>query len=169
MVTRRRDCALQVNDPGATPERLAAYLALVDRPVAALLAHSRTQALGLGRFRYSSNPLRLLQYELVPTLELQACCQGACLHLLSVNCRIVGLGRWADVLTFGLVADLRPGSAVLNVLATVWVALPSTVPGWGKSLAARALEQVLDRMERRLRRGLAKDLLVWLSYVQAEV
>ncbi len=162
MVSRCRQCPLQLNDPRATPERLATYLALVDRPVAALLDRRKLQQLGFGRFRYSSQPLRLLKYELVPTLELQACCQGASLHLLSDRCRIAGLGRWADGLSFGLAADLRPGPARLDGLATVWVGLPSTAPGWCRSLAARALDQVLDRMEHRLRRGLAKDLLAWL-------
>jgi hypothetical protein len=47
-----RRCLLVVPEAGATPERLAAYLALVDRPVAALLARDRLERLGGGRFLY---------------------------------------------------------------------------------------------------------------------
>jgi hypothetical protein len=36
------------------------------------------------------------------------------------------------------------------------------LPAWSRSLAGAALEQVLDRIERRVERGLRKDLLTWL-------
>jgi hypothetical protein len=40
--------------------------------------------------------------------------------------------------------------------------LAPAVPGWGRALAGRALDQVVDRIERRLRRGLRLDLLTWV-------
>ncbi|MFZ0408134.1 MAG: DUF1997 domain-containing protein [Cyanobium sp.] len=162
IVMRRRPCHLALTNPLATPERLSAYLELVDRPLAALLARDRLHRLESTRYLYSARPIQLLQYQLVPSIEIRATYHRNSLQLLSENCRIAGLGRWDRLLTFGVSADLRPGSAALDGLATVWVALPATAPGWGRSLAARALEQALDRMERRLNRGLVKDLQAWL-------
>jgi hypothetical protein len=40
--------------------------------------------------------------------------------------------------------------------------LAPSVPLWGRSLAGRALDQVVDRIERRLGRGLRQDLLTWV-------
>ncbi len=162
----QRHCPLPLHESGATPERLAAYLALVDRPLAALLARDRLQMLDSGRFLYSSRPLRILHLELVPTLELRACLQGDSLHFRSEECRIAGLGRWTNAVSFGLAADLRPAAALLDGRATVWLDLPSSSGAWGRSLAARALEQVLDRMQRRLSRSLGKDLQTWLMETQ---
>lgn len=153
---------LPLNETAATTERLAAYLALVDRPMAALLARDRMQTLDSGRFLYCSKPWRILHLELVPTLELRACFQGGALHLRSEECRITGLGRWSKALSFGLAVELQPAPALLGGMATVWLDLPSSVGAWGRPLASRALEQVLDRMQRRFSRGLCKDLRTWL-------
>ena len=153
---------LPLNEVGATTEQLAAYLALVDRPLEALLARDRLQTLDSGRFLYCSKPFRILHLELVPTLDLRACFQDGSLHLRSEECRITGLGRWATALTFGLAVELQPAPALLGGRATVWLDLPSSIGAWGRPLAARALEQVLDRMQRRFSRGLCKDLRIWL-------
>lgn len=166
---RRRRCVLALPEAAAKPQRLAAYLALVDRPVVALLARDRLQRLGDGRFVYRSRPFSLLRFALVPTLELQARWRDPWLEVESVSCRLVGLGRWEESLAFALGARLaaEPGSAGGEPAAVVGevqvsLRLAPSVPLWGRSLAGRALDQVVDRIERRLGRGLRQDLLTWV-------
>ena len=161
-VCRSRRCDLPLEDPRATAERLGAYLALVDRPVAALLARDRLERLGPGRFTYRSRPFRLLRFELVPSLQLRACWRESELEVVSGECRIAGLGRWERSLAFELAATLRPASCRLAGEVRVTLFTAPSLPGWGRALASRALDQVLERIERRLRRGLRKDLLTWL-------
>lgn len=168
-LVRTRRCVLVVPEAGASPERLAAYLALVDRPLAALLARDRLERLGGGRFLYRSRPFRLLTFALVPTLELQARWQEPWLEVASVACRLVGLGRWEKSLAFALAARLEAqpagGMGELPGLVgelQVSLRLAPAVPGWGRALAARGLDQVVARIERRLQRGLRKDLLTWV-------
>ncbi|MFM7264411.1 MAG: DUF1997 domain-containing protein [Cyanobium sp.] len=156
-------------EAGTGAERLAAYLALVDRPVAALLARDRLERLGGGRFLYRSRPFQLLGLALVPTLELEARWQEPWLEVVSGACRLVGLGRWEGELAFSLAARLMavaegaemPAAGLVGELQ-VSLRLAPAVPGWGRALAGRALDQVVDRIERRLRRGLRQDLLTWL-------
>lgn len=161
-VYRSRRCDLPLDDPRATAERLGAYLARVDRPVAALLARDRLERLGPGLFRYRSRPFRLLRFELVPTLQLRARWQQPELEVVSGECRIVGLGRWERSLAFELAATLRPGARCLHGEVRLTLFTAPSLPAWGRDLAGRALDQVLERIERRLRRGLRKDLLTWL-------
>ena len=162
-VVRERQCRLELQPMAATEQQLAAYLALVDRPVTALLARDRMRRLQPGLFSYSSRPIRLLHFELVPSLELHAVWEEGELHLHCSNCQIVGLGRRERALRFDLSARLRPAAGGLDGIVSVSLLLPPVLPAWSRSLAGAALEQVLDRIERRLKRGLRKDLLARLS------
>lgn len=162
MVARERHCRLDLAGAGSDHDRLADYLALVDRPLSALLARDRLRRLGTGRFSYQSRPFRLLRFELVPSLELGAVWGAGELALSAEHCRIAGLGRWERALDFDLSARLRPAPEGLDGMARVSLVLPAALPAWSHSLAGAALEQVLDRIERRLERGLRKDLLTWL-------
>lgn len=162
MVVRERHCRLELAEPGVDPKRLATYLALVERPLSALLARDRLRRMGSGRFSYQSHPFRLLHFKLVPSLELRGVWQAGELQLTGDDCRIIGLGRWERSLDFGLSAWLRPTPDGLDGRACVSLVLPPALPAWSHSLAGTALEQVLDRIERRLGRGLRKDLLTWL-------
>ncbi len=146
----------------ATPERLAAYLSQVERPLAALLARDRLERLEEGRYRYRSRPFRLLGFELVPTLELRARWQAPRLEVASLDCRILGLGRWERSLAFALAASLTPEPRALEAGLQASLDTVGPLPGWGRQLAALALDQVVERIERRLQRGLRKDLLTWL-------
>jgi hypothetical protein len=162
LVVRQRHCRLALEPMATTERQLAAYLALVDRPVSALLARDRLRRLQPGLFTYSSRPFRLLRFELVPSLELLAVWEGGELSLRCSDCRIVGLGRLERALRFDLSARLRPVPEGIDGLARVSLALLPGLPAWSLSLAGTALEQVLDRVEHRLQRGLRKDLLTWL-------
>jgi hypothetical protein len=162
LVMRARHCLLPLEPAAATVERLSTYLALVDRPLAALLARDRLRRLGPGRFGYGSRPFRLLRFELVPSLELEGLWEEGALQLRCVDCRIAGLGRWERSVGFGLTARLQPGPGRVSARAEVSLSVPAALPAWSRSLAGSALDQVLDRLERRLERGLRKDLLSWL-------
>ncbi|MEB3172060.1 MAG: DUF1997 domain-containing protein [Synechococcaceae cyanobacterium] len=173
-LVRRRRCRVALPQAAAGAERLEAYLALVDRPLAALLARDRLERLGDGRYLYRSRPFRLLGLTLVPTLELEARWREPWLEVASGACRLVGLGRWEGSLAFGLAARLRAepagiagaeaaagASPALVGELEVALKLAPAVPGWGRALAGRGLDQVVDRIERRLRRGLRQDALTW--------
>jgi hypothetical protein len=162
LVVRERPCLLQVPEARASSERVAAYLSSVDRPVGALLARDRLQSSAEGQFLYQSRPFRLLRFELVPTLEFSALWRDGELRIRSGDCRLVGLGRWERRLRFALSAHLRPRADGLEGVAQVSLALPPALPVWARALTGAALEQVLDRIEGRVGRGLRKDLLTWL-------
>lgn len=164
LVVRERQTRLSITELPLDPRRLAAYLALVDRPVTALLARDRLRREGPGQFTYSSRPFRLLGFTVVPTLRVWGVWEGGALCLSSSDCRITGLGRWESAVDFGLSTVLEPGPHGLDVLARASLRLPLKFHGWAPHLAGMALEQVLDRMERRMGRGLRKDLLRWLSH-----
>jgi hypothetical protein len=161
-VVRRRPLVLELRNPAATPERLTAYLSLRDRPVQALLARDRLERLGSGHFLYRSRPFRLLRFELVPTLELRACWRDPQLEIVCETCRIVGLGPWERALAFEMGAELRPAAPGLEGEVRVTLHTARSLPAWGRALAGRGLDQVLERIQRRVGRGLRADLLTWL-------
>lgn len=162
-VVRRRHLLLPIAVPTASREHLAAYLALVDRPLASLLARDRLHRESPGQWIYRSNPHRLLQLEVVPTLALEARWHIDRLEVQSTGCRLAGLGRWGERVSFCLRATLEAGEGAIAGWAEV--GLHSSLIGLrgARGLAGVALEHVLDRMERRLGRGLQRDLLVWLG------
>jgi hypothetical protein len=159
---RSRRCLLSLEDPGADRERLAAYLALVDRPMAALLARDRLEPLSPGRFLYRSRSSLFLGRELRPTLELQVSWDGERLQMASRRCRIAGLGRWEEVVRLVLSAELWPGPSCLEGEAAISLELPQVLTSLARPLIVGALDLALERIELRLQRGLRRDLLVWL-------
>ena len=161
-VSKARRCFLPLDDPRATPERLSGYLSMVDRPLTALLARQRLRCVAPGRFVYQSQPLRLLRFELIPTVSLQATWEAGELRILSGESRISGLGGWDQILAFCLEARLRPGTGGLEGEAGITLSRPTTLPRWAHSLSGAALDQALGRIERRLHGGLRRDLLAWL-------
>ena len=160
---RRRELSLPITDPGACRERLLAYLALVDRPLTALLARERLTAVAPGEFTYRSNPHQVLQWQVVPTLTLRAEWEGEQLEVRSTSCRLVGLGFGMDSLGFTLEAVLGAEETGLGGWAQVGIHSRLVNSPVGRRLGALALEAVLDRIERRMGRGLRKDLGVWLG------
>ena len=160
---RRRELSLPITDPGACRERLLAYLALVDRPLTALLARERLTAVAPGEFTYRSNPHQVLQWQVVPTLTLRAEWEGDQLEVRSTSCRLVGLGFGMDSLGFTLEAVLGAEETGLGGCAQVGIHSRLVNSPVGRRLGTLALEAVLDRIERRIGRGLRKDLGVWLG------
>jgi hypothetical protein len=160
---RRRELSLRITVPGASRERLLAYLALVDRPLTALLARERLTPMAPGEFIYRSNPHQVLQWHVVPTLTLRGEWEGEQLEVRSTSCRLVGLGFGMESLGFTLEAVLAAEERGLDGWAEV--GLHSRLVGnpIGRKVGTLALEAVLDRIERRVGRGLRKDLGVWLG------
>ena len=160
---RRRELSLPITAPGASRERLLAYLALVDRPLTALLARERLKPMTPGEFIYRSNPHQVLQWQVVPTLTLRGEWEGEQLEVRSTSCRLVGLGFGMDSIGFTLEAVLGAEERGLGGWAEV--GLHSRLVGnpIGRKVGTLALEAVLDRIERRVGRGLSKDLRAWLG------
>jgi hypothetical protein len=162
-LVRRRELSLPVTAAGASRERLLAYLALVDRPLTALLARERLTAVAPGAFTYRSNPHQVLQWQVVPTLALRAEWEGDQLEVRSTSCRLVGVGFGMDSLGFTLEAVLGAEETGLGGWTEVGLQSGLVTGPIGRRLGTLALEAVLDRIERRVGRGLHKDLGVWLG------
>jgi len=162
-LVRRRELSLPVTAAGASRERLLAYLALVDRPLTALLARERLTTVAPGEFTYRSNPHQVLQWEVVPTLTLRAGWDGEQLEVRSTSCRLVGLGFGMDSIGFTLQAALGAEDTGLGGWAEVGLHSRLVSNPIGRKVGTLALEAVLDRIERRVGRGLRKDLGAWLG------
>lgn len=162
-VVCRRQLVLPVSDATASAERLATYLALVDRPLTSLLARERLSQEAPGRLTYRSNPHRILHLEVVPTLSLAARWQDDRLEVNSTGCQLAGLGEWGGAVGFFLSASLEPAPGAVSGWAEVGLQSRITRFPGAHRLAQRALEHVLDRIERRLGRGFHNDLLIWLG------
>jgi|GEM_PF-1545188 len=160
---RHRHLSLPITEPGTSRERLLAYLALVDRPLTALLARERLTAVAPWEFTYRSNPHQVLQWQVVPTLTLRAEWEGEQLVVRSTSCRLVGLGFGMDSIGFTLVAVLGAEETGLGGWAEVGLQSGLVTGPIGRRLGTLALEAVLDRIERRVGRGLRKDLGAWLG------
>ena len=160
---RRRELSLPVTAAWASRQRLLPYLALVDRPLTALLARERLTAEAPGAFTYRSNPHQVLQWQVVPTLTLRARWESEQLEVRSTSCRLVGLMQGMDSLGFTLEAVLEAEETGLAGWAKVGLHSRLLTNPVGRRVGTLALEAVLDRIERRVGRGLLKDLGAWLG------
>ena len=159
---RRRDINLPIPGPLASQERLQAYLALVDRPLTALLARERLKTVATGHFTYRSNPDQVLHWQVVPTLNLQAGGEADKLKVRSTSCRLVGLRDSMESLGITLEAVLTAEEVALSGWAEVGLQSRLVASPIGRRVGTLVLETVLDRIERRVCRGLRRDLGVWL-------
>ncbi len=160
---RRRDLSLPIPGPLASQERLRTYLALVDRPLKALLARERLRTMAPGHFTYRSNPYLVLHWQVVPTLNLEAGWDADQLEVRSSSCRLVGFPEGTESLGFSLKAVLSAGDEALGGWAEVGLRSRLVRSPIGRRVGTLALEAVLDRIERRVGRGLRNDLRSWLG------
>jgi hypothetical protein len=160
---RRRQLRLPISASGASRERILAYLALVDRPLMALLARERLNSNGPGEFTYRSNPYQILRWQVVPTLTLRAVWAGEKLVVHSTSCGLVGFPAGMETLGFSLEAVLAGEEECLGGWAEVGLHSRLITTAIGRRLGSLALEAVLDRIERRVGRGLRADLEAWLE------
>jgi hypothetical protein len=159
----RRQLDLPISAAGASKERLETYLAQVERPLAALLARERLNSVAPGDFIYQSNPYQILQWQVVPTLKLRAGWEVGQLEVRSTSCRLMGFPAGMESLGFTLEAVLGAEEKSLGGWAEVGLHSRLITTRIGRHLGSRALEAVLDRIERRVNRGLRRDLGVWLG------
>jgi hypothetical protein len=160
---RRRVLSLAIPGPVASKERLQAYLALVDRPLKALLARERLKTVAPGHFTYRSNPYQVLHWQVVPTLNLHAGWEADQLKVRSTSCRLVGLRDDMESLGFTLEAVLAAEEKAIGGWAEVGLQSRLVSSPIGRRVGTLALEAVLDRIERRVGRGLRADLGAWLG------
>lgn len=160
---RRRQLRLPISASGASRESVEAYLAQVDRPLNALLARQRLYSTAPGNFTYQSNPFQILQWQVVPTLTLRADWGGEQLDVRSTSCSLVGFRPGMESLGFTLEAALVGEEAGLGGWAEVLLHSRLIATPIGRRLGSLALEAVLDRIERRVKRGLRDDLEAWLK------
>ncbi len=160
---RRRQLRLPISATGASRERVRAYLALVDRPLIALLARERLNSVAPGEFTYQSKPYLILRWQVVPTLTLRAVWAGEQLVVSSTSCRLAGFPTGMESLGFSLEAVLEAEEAGLGGRAEVVLQSRLITTPIGRRLGSLALDAVLDRIERRVGRGLSRDLAVWLG------
>lgn len=163
LLRRRRSIHLALERADYSAKTIGAYLALVDRPLVSLLARERLQQQGRGQFCYRSRPMRLLHRDLHPIIILFAEWVDPALQIRSTSCYLEGLGTWGEQLGIALAAELAPVPAGLG--GWVEVGVSSRLMGWpqARQLANLALDVVLERMERRVQRGLRQDLGAWLG------
>jgi hypothetical protein len=159
----RRELRVPIEAAAADQSRLATYLALVDRPLSALLARERLIREGPGLFHYRSRSFKVLQLEFVPTLSLAAQWRDGQLAIKSCACQVAGLGPWGRSLGFSLEAGLTAAEGELRGWTDVGLHTRLVEKGGARRLAQGALEAVLDRIEARLRRGLHRDVVIWLE------
>jgi hypothetical protein len=159
---RRRFLSLPVIAPLASKEHLLSYLALVDRPLKAMLARDRLKPVAPGHFIYQSNPYQVLRWQVMPSLNLQAGWEADQLEVRSTSCRLVGLRDGMESLGFTLEAVLAAEETAIGGWAEVGLQSRLVTSPIGRRVGSLALEAVLDRIERRVGRGLRADLGAWL-------
>lgn len=150
-------------------EQLRAFLARPLRPLRGLLDPARLQAAPGDRYLYRSRPYGMAGWTLQPQVTLEARWDGEQLRIRQLEARVDGLGDWQDRLDFGLEATIRPLApeealpAVLEAEARVWAEVPAAAAPLAAPVLRLALQQLLDRLERRCQRGLRRRAEAWLS------
>lgn len=160
----------------AIEAQLRRFLSRPIRPLRGLLDPSRLEAVGSDRYVYQSRPYGVVGWTLQPQVLLRARWDGQCLAMEQLEARVHGLGEWQERLHFGLSATIRPlltaddpqadaagVNAQLEAAALVWAELPRSAAVLVTPVLQLALQQLLDRLERRCQRGLRRRAELWLD------
>ena len=168
---QRRLCRVALQ-PAPTAAQLEAFLAKPLRPLRGLLDPSRLESTGPHFFTYPSRPYGVAGWILQPRVELRAQLLRGELDLKLVSCRVEGLGDWQDRLQFGLEARLYSdppaalspaAAATLEAQALVWAEVSAGLAIAAGPVLNLALQQLLDRLERRCHKGLRRRAEAWLG------
>ncbi|MEB3201978.1 MAG: DUF1997 domain-containing protein [Synechococcus sp.] len=161
-----------VLEPAPSATQLEAFLAKPLRPLRGLLDPGRLESSGPDLFTYASRPYGVAGWVLQPRVALRVQLHRGELVLEQLACRVDGLGDWQDRLQFGLEARLScdPGAALaptaaatLKAQALVWAEVPGAIAIAAAPVVNLALQQLLDRLERRCHRGLRRRAEAWLG------
>jgi hypothetical protein len=140
------------------------YLALVDRPVKALLRPERTEVLGNGHYRYRSRPFSVGPYSVAPTILLNAAYRE---RELSIQClyrgsRSTPFGMSFDY-AYGLEARLTAAGWGLEARGNVWLESAVLSHAWAQPVGRWVMAELQQRLERRFQAGLGRDLTAWIG------
>ena len=161
----------RVSLPGGEKAVLRRFFRRPMRSMAALLTRQRMACTGDGRFLYASRPFQMLRFEIRPEVLFAAqwSDQAKGLEIAFEDCRIHGLGAMQNAIRFECTAILIPKQGCVEAQARAAVFLSSDSPltalptGLRRRLAARALQLVFARLERRCQGGLKRALLDWIA------
>ena len=167
MRVQRRHC-LELSLPAASVDQLKDYLSLPRRPLKALLNRSKITVAENGLFHYRSRPYGLLMFQLQPEVVFRARWNADHLAITFDQCTIHGLGNLESMVAFQCEATITPGPSKLIAVADINIALPSRssllLPeSLILPLGERALDLVIERLEKRCRNGLMRGVNRWLS------
>ena len=154
--------------PGGTAAQLEAYLANPARPLKALLNRKKVQQSEGGRFYYVSRPYSLLMFSIQPEVIFRARWINASLLIEFEDCKIRGLGKLDSLVFFYCSAKILPGERSLvaeadlslelkSESATVWIPR-----GVLQTMGEKALQLIVERLEKRCRTGLLRGAKGWI-------
>ena len=163
-----RSHRLDLDLPGGTAAQLEAYLSEPARPLKALLNRKKVQQAEGGRFYYVSRPYSLLMFHIQPEVIFRARWIDASLQIEFEDCTIRGLGNLDSLVLFCCRAEIFPGERSLvaeadlslelkSESATVWIPR-----GMLQSMGEKALQLIIDRLEKRCRMGLLRGVRGWI-------
>lgn len=162
---QRRLCRVPL-EPVPLADQLELFLAKPLRPLRGLLNSSRLQYSGGDLYNYRSSPYAVAGWTLQPRVSLRARLIAGELLIEQVACRVDGMGEWQERLRFGLEARLRPAAIApiaLEAEALVWAELPGVAVLAAAPVLNLALQQLLDRLERRCQQGLRRRAEAWFK------
>ena len=163
-----RSHRLELDLPGGTAAQLQAYLSEPARPLKALLNRKKVQQPEGGRFYYVSRPYSLLMFRIQPEVIFRARWIDASLQIEFEDCTIRGLGKLDSLVLFccsakvfprekSLVAEANLSLELKSESAAVWI--PRSVL---QSMGEKALQLIIERLEKRCRTGLLKGARGWI-------
>ena len=163
-----RSHRLYLDLPGGTAAQIEAYLSEPARPLKALLNRKKVQQSKGGRFYYVSRPYSLLMFHIQPEVIFRARWIDGSLQIEFEDCTIRGLGNLDSLVLFCCRAEIFPGERSLvaeadlslelkSESATVWIPR-----GMLQSMGEKALQLIIERLEKRCRMGLLRGVRRWV-------
>ena len=163
-----RSHRLDLDLPGGTAAQIEAYLSEPARPLKALLNRKKVQQSEEGRFYYVSRPYSILMFNIQPEVIFRARWLDASLQIEFEDCIIRGLGNLDSLVLFCCRAKIFPGERSLvaeadlslelkSESATVWIPR-----GVLQSMGEKALQLIIERLEKRCRTGLLRGVSRWI-------
>ncbi len=163
-----RSHRLDLELPGGTAAQLEAYLSDPARPLKALLNRKKVQQSEGGRFYYVSRPYSLLMFSIQPEVIFRARWINASLLIEFEDCTIRGLGKLDSLVFFCCRAKIFPGERSLVAEADLSLELKSEsakvwIPrGMLQTMGEKALQLIIERLEKRCRTGLLRGAKRWI-------
>ena len=153
---------------GGKAAQLEAYLSDPTRPLKALLNRKKIKQAVDGRFYYISRPYSLLMFRIQPEVIFRSCWTDAHLQIEFEDCTIRGLGNLDSLVMFccratifprdmGLVAEADLSLEMKSEAATVWIPR-----GVLQAMGEKALQLIIERLEKRCRTGLLRGAKGWI-------